>query len=68
MSKNKEDEIVNQLRLVQQAYIQQKQKAVIVLEGVDAAGKGGLIRRLAWSMDPRALKVWPVSAPNAVET
>ena len=53
--------------MVQQAYIQQKQKAIIVLEGVDAAGKGGLIRRLAWSMDPRALKVWPIGAPNAVE-
>ncbi len=67
MSKNKEDEIVNQLRLVQQAYIQQKQKALIVLEGVDSAGKGGLISRLSWSMDPRALKVWPISAPNAIE-
>lgn len=61
------DEIESQLGLVQQAYIQQKQKAIIVLEGVDAAGKGGLIRRLAWSMDPRALKVWPIGAPNIIE-
>lgn len=66
MSKQ-EDDFDGQLRSVQQAYIQQKQKAVIVLEGVDAAGKGGLIRRLAWSMDPRALKVWPISAPTVVE-
>jgi polyphosphate kinase 2 (PPK2 family) len=55
------------LQMVQQTYIQKKLKAILVLEGVDAAGKGGLIRRLAWSVDPRALKVWPISAPNAVE-
>jgi polyphosphate kinase 2 (PPK2 family) len=59
--------IQRKLALVQQAYIQQKRKAVIVLEGVDAAGKGGLIRRLAWCMDPRTLKVWPIGAPEAVE-
>lgn len=56
-----------QLQLVQQAYIQKKLKAIIVLEGVDAAGKGGLIRRMAWSIDPRALKVWPIGAPNSIE-
>ncbi len=55
------------LQLVQQTYIQNKLKAILVLEGVDAAGKGGLIRRLAWSVDPRALKVWPIGAPNAIE-
>lgn len=67
-STNKEMERLHfQLRLVQQAYIQQGLKAVIVLEGVDAAGKGGLIRRLAWSMDPRALKVWPIAAPTEIE-
>lgn len=56
-----------QLQLVQQAYIQKKLKAIIVLEGVDAAGKGGLIRRMAWSIDPRALKVWPIGTPNSIE-
>jgi len=56
-----------QLQLVQQAYIQKKLKAIIVIEGVDAAGKGGLIRRMAWSIDPRALKVWPIAAPNSIE-
>ena len=68
---NKIEEKMKQLRLklqlVQQTYIQNKLKAILVLEGVDAAGKGGLIRRLAWSVDPRALKVWPIGAPNAIE-
>ncbi len=64
---NKDEALEKKLALVQQAYIQKNQKAIIVLEGVDAAGKGGLIRRLAWSMDPRALKVWPIGAPNEME-
>jgi AMP-polyphosphate phosphotransferase len=66
-SNKKMQELNLKIRMIQQAYIQQGLKAIIVLEGVDAAGKGGLIRRLAWSMDPRALKVWPVGAPNAIE-
>lgn len=61
------EKLQGQLAFVQQCYIQQGLQAVIVLEGVDAAGKGGLIRRLAWSMDPRTLKVWPISAPEGAE-
>lgn len=56
-----------QLQLLQQVYLAGGQRAVIVLEGWDAAGKGGLIRRIAWAMDPRSLHVWPVAAPNEVE-
>ncbi len=33
-------------------------QGLVLLEGWDAAGKGGLIRRIAWSTDPRTLKVW----------
>jgi polyphosphate kinase 2 (PPK2 family) len=40
---------------------------VIVLEGCDAAGKGGIIRRLAWSTDPRTLRVWSIGAPAGEE-
>ena len=46
------------------AYQSQKRRAVIVLEGWDAAGKGGVIRRMHWPLDPRGLKVWPISAPT----
>lgn len=56
-----------ELQLLQQVYLAGGQRAVIVLEGWDAAGKGGLIRRIAWAMDPRSLHVWPVAAPNEVE-
>ncbi|MFD2264574.1 polyphosphate kinase 2 family protein [Lacibacterium aquatile] len=56
-----------ELQLLQQVYLAGGQRAIIALEGWDAAGKGGLIRRIAWAMDPRSLFVWPISAPNEVE-
>jgi polyphosphate kinase 2 (PPK2 family) len=49
------------------AYHRQQRAAVIVLEGWDAAGKGGLIKRLTAEMDPRFLKVVPIAAPNEHE-
>ena len=49
------------------AYQSQSRRAVIVLEGWDAAGKGGVIRRMHWPLDPRGLKVWPISAPTPEE-
>lgn len=52
---------------IQQAYLFTGERAVVVFEGMDAAGKGGTIRRIAWAMDPRSLKVWPIGAPNEIE-
>lgn len=40
---------------------------VILYEGWDAAGKGGNIRRITESMDPRGYEVLPVAAPNDIE-
>ena len=51
------------LKAIQQAYLGTRERAVIVLEGWDTAGKGGIVRRLAWAMDPRSFRVYPVSAP-----
>ncbi|WP_029012187.1 polyphosphate kinase 2 family protein [Niveispirillum irakense] len=48
---------------VQQAYWHAKKRAIIVFEGWDAAGKGGAIRRLTETMDPRGAHVWPIAAP-----
>ncbi len=49
------------------AYQAQRRRAVVVLEGWDASGKGGIIRRLHWPLDPRGLKVWPISTPTPGE-
>ncbi len=52
---------------VQQAYFHQGRRAVIVMEGWDAAGKGGGIRRLTEKLDPRGFRVHPISAPTKEE-
>ena len=49
---------------IQQAYLFSGDKAVIVFEGWDAAGKGGTIRRISAALDPRSFKVWPIGAPR----
>ena len=38
-----------------------------MLEGWDTAGKGGLVRRLGWALDPRSFKVHPIAAPDQHE-
>jgi len=43
---------------------QKKLTVIIVFEGMDAAGKGGAIKRLTVNMDPRGYVVWPISAPQ----
>ncbi len=48
-------------------YFLERRRAVFVFEGWDAAGKGGAIKRLTASMDPRGYKVWPVAAPGEEE-
>ncbi|NQU44360.1 UDP-galactose-lipid carrier transferase [bacterium] len=40
---------------------------VMALEGVDAAGKGGAIKRLTAKLDPRGFNVIPVGAPTPIE-
>jgi polyphosphate kinase 2 (PPK2 family) len=60
-------ELQRKLERAQHAYLFTGDRAVIVFEGMDAAGKGGTIRRIAWALDPRSLKVWPIGAPDAIE-
>jgi polyphosphate kinase 2 (PPK2 family) len=49
------------------AYHRRGMAAIIILEGWDAAGKGGLIKRLTADLDPRFVEVVPVAAPDAIE-
>jgi polyphosphate kinase 2 len=41
-----------------------KQKVVILFEGRDAAGKGGVIKRITQRLNPRACRVTALPAPN----
>ena len=61
------DALQKQLMSIQEAYLMQGRRAVILVEGTDAAGKGGTIRRLTTKLDPRFCKVWPIAAPTAEE-
>ena len=55
------------LERVQAAHIAHGQRSVIMLEGWDAAGKGGIIQRLTAQLDPRYFEVWPIGAPSDEE-
>jgi polyphosphate kinase 2 (PPK2 family) len=61
------DRLEVKMREILQAYLFTGDRGVIVLEGVDAAGKGGTIRRMTSVLDPRAYKVWPIGPPNEIE-
>ncbi len=55
------------LQRIQQAYLGTSRRAVIALEGWDTAGKGGVLRRLGWALDPRSFRVAAISAPGERE-
>ncbi len=55
------------LQLIQQAYLGTSERAIIVLEGSDTSGKGGIVRRLGWALDPRGFRVNPVASPDEHE-
>lgn len=53
-----------QLRELGWQIYQQKRPVVLVFEGWDAAGKGGIIKRITEKIDPRGYVVYPISAPQ----
>lgn len=50
--------------MVHQAYYHQRRRAIVVFEGWDAAGKGGAIRRVTETLDPRGFRVYPIGRPS----
>jgi polyphosphate kinase 2 (PPK2 family) len=61
------DRLQNRIHLLGFQVYTQKRPVVIVFEGWDAAGKGGIIKRLTAKLDPRGYSVWPISAPQGDE-
>lgn len=53
---------------LQQKVLRKKHKLIILLEGCDTAGKGGVVRRMAQHMDPRSLNVYSIGKPSAEES
>src|ERR1700736_5266468 len=58
-----------QLRLLnlQRALIETRHDVVVVVEGPDAAGKGGAIKRLVEKLDPRTFRVYSIVKPTQEE-
>jgi len=55
------------LNTLARAAYQKKISSVIVLEGWDAGGKGGLIRRMIPAIDARDYQIIPIAAPSDEE-
>jgi len=47
--------------------VERRRKVVVVFEGRDAAGKGGVIKRITQRMNPRVCRVVALSAPSERE-
>ncbi len=60
-------DLQEKLVMIQAAYIFQGLRGIVAVEGWDAAGKGGLIRRVVEPLDPRFTDVWSIGAPTDVE-
>lgn len=58
-----------QLRLLnfQRALMESRHNVLIVVEGPDAAGKGGAIKRLVEKLDPRTFRVYSTVKPTQEE-
>jgi len=61
------EELQRRMLLVQQGIFHGRRRAIIAIEGFDASGKGGSIRRLTEAIDPRGVKVVPIGPPEPNE-
>ncbi|HXH73465.1 MAG TPA: hypothetical protein VNJ08_00770 [Bacteriovoracaceae bacterium] len=52
---------------IQQGIWHKKERVIIVFEGMDAAGKGGAIKKVTENLDPRGVMVHPIGPPTAEE-
>lgn len=65
--RKKLDDLQRSMRNLEHKLFRKRVPVIIAFEGSDAAGKGGSIRRLVETMDPRGYDVIPVAAPNDIE-
>lgn len=58
------EELQNKLTVLQQRIYKLKIPVVIVMEGWGASGKGGMISRLIYNLDPRHFSVYSIDPPS----
>ncbi|MBB6125068.1 polyphosphate kinase 2 family protein [Sphingobium subterraneum] len=59
--------VQERLSRVQVAHIVHRRRSIVMFEGWDASGKGGVIKRMTAELDPRYYDVWPIGAPTPEE-
>ncbi|MBT5428743.1 MAG: polyphosphate kinase 2 [Rhodospirillaceae bacterium] len=57
-------QLQNELIKLQDWVVENQYKLVVIFEGRDAAGKGGVIKRITQRLDPRICRVVALPAPN----
>jgi polyphosphate kinase 2 (PPK2 family) len=57
----------NQLLDLQVEHLRNGGRVIIGIDGWDAAGKGGLIQRVVFGLEPRSTHVWRIGAPTPQE-
>jgi polyphosphate:AMP phosphotransferase len=65
--KKRKRALQKKLALLHNRMYLQRVPVILAFEGWDAGGKGGAIKRITESIDPRGYEVVPVSAPNDLE-
>jgi AMP-polyphosphate phosphotransferase len=65
--KEKVHELQLSLLHFQRKILESKRNVILVFEGPDAAGKGGVIKRVAEKLDPRLIRVYSVVKPTEEE-
>jgi AMP-polyphosphate phosphotransferase len=65
--KDEINELQLELLYYQRRILESKRSLVLVFEGPDAAGKGGVIKRVTEKLDPRLIRVYPITKPTAEE-
>lgn len=63
----KRAELQARIAVLHSRAVRHGRSSVLVVEGLDAAGKGGAIRQLTEVMDARTYKVQPIAAPTQEE-
>lgn len=67
MSKEKLKNLQLKMLRIQQGIFHKGERMIVVFEGIDAAGKGGAIRKITANLDPRSIHVHPIGAPTREE-
>jgi AMP-polyphosphate phosphotransferase len=67
MSKENLKNLQLKMLRIQQGIFHKGERMIVLFEGMDAAGKGGAIRKITANLDPRSIHVHPIGAPTSEE-